>query len=238
MKKIIVFFEGMYSAVVAWIKAAQWMRIAKISICGSVAVLAVFYGAAALYREEGAFTVGIMPKPKDEDAVISLSETLDFTTPTTMLSADGVDEMTNISVNWLPDGLEEVDGSHNGKHYIAYTFYMRNTGNVKCNVEEKLVVESSVKGADDAIRVRLYKNGEMTTYAKSGVNGQPEVGTIPFQEDGVVFTSINEALEKEDTIKYTLVIWLEGDDPECLDNIKGGSVRMSMTFSAEAIQSG
>lgn len=238
MRKIISFFEHVYGVVIAWVKTAQWLKIAKISVCIGVTLLAVFYGAATLFQEEGSFTVGIMPKSKDEEAQISLFETADFNLPTTMLAADGIDEMTNISVNWLPDDLDMIDGSHNGDHYIAYTFYLKNTGNVKCNVEETFEVESSVKGADDAIRVRLYKNGEMTTYAKLGVNGQPEDGTTPFAEDGLVFSSTNESLEQEDTIKYTLVIWLEGDDPECLDNIRGGSVKMSMTFSAEAVQSG
>ena len=238
MSKIIVFFERIYGAVITWVTTAQWLKIAKITVCAGVAILAVFYGAATLYQEEGTFTVGILPKSKDEDAQISLYETADFSSPTTMLSADGIDEMTNISVNWLPKDLDAIDGSHNGEHYIAYTFYVKNTGNVKCNVEETFRVESTVKGADDAIRVRLYKNGVETTYAKLGVNGQPENGTTPFAESGVVFSAINESLAEEDSIKYTLVIWLEGDDPECLDNIKGGSVKMSMTFSAEAIQSG
>jgi hypothetical protein len=77
---------------------------------------------------------------------------------------------------------------------------------------------------------------EITTYAKMGANGQPEDGTIPFQDEKVVFATINDGLETDEIIKYTLVIWLEGDDPECLDNIKGGSVKMSMTFCAETFR--
>ena len=203
---------------------------------GVINVSSKFSRSEMLFKEEGTFTVGIVPKQNEGDAKISLSETIDFANPTVGLSADGVNEMTNISVNWLPDGLDKSDGSHNGEHYIAYTFYLKNTGDVKCNVDEKFVVESSVKGADDAIRVRLYKNGKVTDYAKMGANGLPEEGTTPFETEKVVFTTKNEVLDAEDTIKYTLVIWLEGDDPECLDNIKGGNVRMSMTFSAEAFQ--
>ena len=30
--------------------------------------------------------------------------------------------------------------------------------------------------------------------------------------------------------KYTVVIWLEGWDPECVDNIMGGEVKLSMNF--------
>ena len=32
--------------------------------------------------------------------------------------------------------------------------------------------------------------------------------------------------------KYTIVIWMEGEDPECVDSIVGGSVQFSMTIDA------
>ncbi len=236
MRQFMAFFEKLYVAVKTWIRMAQWFKIAKITVCSLVTLLLVFYGAAMLFKEEGVFTVGILPSPKDNEAKISLSETASFEQPTVALSADGIDNMTNISVNWLPDDLDTVDGSHNGDHYIAYTFYLKNTGEVTCNVQEIFSVESTVKGADDAIRVRLYKNSEQTTYAKMGVNGQPEADTVPFQDNTTVFSVTNEDLEPNTVIKYTLVIWLEGDDPECLDNIRGGNVKMSMTFSTESAQ--
>jgi hypothetical protein len=234
MKAFLGFFEGIYVSLKVILKTTQWMKIAKITVCTLVAMLTAFYGAAVLFQEEGVFTVSVLPKAEDEDVKISLSEVADFSEPVTMLGADGIDDMTNISVNWLPDDLDSVDGSHNGDHYIAYTFYLKNTGNIKCNVEERFQIESSVKGADEAVRVRLYKNGEMTTYARMAADGQPEEGTEPFLSDLVVFEEINETLEVDETIKYTLVIWLEGDDPECLDNIRGGNVKMSMTFAADS----
>ena len=30
--------------------------------------------------------------------------------------------------------------------------------------------------------------------------------------------------------KYTIVIWIEGDDPECTDDLLGGVIKMSMTI--------
>lgn len=236
MKAFVKFFEGIYESIKIWAKATQWLKVGKITLCALIALLTVFYGAAMLFKEEGVFTVGILPRVKDGETSISLSETIDFKNPVTMLGADGIDNMTNISVKWLPDDLDKKDGSHNGDHYIAYTFYLKNTGDIKCDVEECFVVESAVKGADDAIRVRLYKNGEMTTYAKLGADGKPEDETEPFQEDGVVFKTINENFEVDEIIKYTLVIWLEGDDPECLDNIRGGNVKLSMTFNTDLEQ--
>jgi hypothetical protein len=60
----------------------------------------------------------------------------------------------------------------------------------------------------------------------------PEVGTVPFTGK-TIFSQNGKELAPGNTIRYTLVIWLEGDDPECLDNLKGGAVSMSMTFSVD-----
>ena len=31
--------------------------------------------------------------------------------------------------------------------------------------------------------------------------------------------------------RFTIVMWLEGDDPECTDDILGGMVKLDMNFS-------
>ena len=38
-----------------------------------------------------------------------------------------------------------------------------------------------------------------------------------------------------DIDKYTVVIWVEGDDPECKDNLIGGEIKMHMTLTEEHI---
>ena len=36
--------------------------------------------------------------------------------------------------------------------------------------------------------------------------------------------------------KYTIVIWLEGDDPECVDGLIGGEIKMHMNLTEEHIK--
>ena len=97
-------------------------------------------------------------------------------------------------------------------------------------LRETINLDSSMLGADEAIRLRVYRNGRATTYAKIAADGLPETGTTPFESSEVVFSNDIPDVQPGQILKYTLVIWLEGDDPECLDNIKGGNVKMSMTF--------
>ncbi len=223
--------DAAYLAFRQKMRATQWLRILKISLSISIAVLLVFALAGSLFKENSIFTVSML---NDEGkAQISLSETADFANATVALDAGGMGSMTNISELWLPDGLDSTDGSHNGENYFAYTFYVKNVGDITCDLTEIIHLDSAVLGADAAIRVRLYRNGRPTTYAKVGADGVPETGTRPFESEDIVCSGVTDEFAPGQINKYTLVIWLEGDDPECLDNIKGGNVKMSMTFTTE-----
>ena len=43
-------------------------------------------------------------------------------------------------------------------------------------------------------------------------------------------TTRTENFEVDQIDKYTIVIWVEGNDPECIDDIRNGHVRMRMLF--------
>ncbi len=207
-------------------------------VIAAVAIVLVFmlglYGAGSMFTEHG-FTISLAKDGETQGSLLSLSESADFADPTVRLSVKGAENMTNIAESDLPEGLTEVDGSHNGANYIAYTFYVKNAGDTACRLIEDFNLNSAVHGADDAIRIRVHRNGVTATYAKLARDGMAEYGTIPFASENKVFANATEVLNPGDTIKYTLVIWIEGNDPECLDNIKGGNVEMSIEFSAGSI---
>lgn len=52
--------------------------------------------------------------------VLSVYDNLAFKNPTTSLSIDGPEKMDNITYEWLPEDIDSLDGSHNGKNYIAF----------------------------------------------------------------------------------------------------------------------
>ena len=51
---------------------------------------------------------------------------------------------------------------------------------------------------------------------------------IPFESDTVVASGIQTEVKPMDVHRYTVVIWLEGDDPECNNDKIGGHVGMQM----------
>ena len=50
---------------------------------------------------------------------VAIADNGDFNNATARLAADAVDNGTNIAADDLPDNLDNVDGSHNGKNYVA-----------------------------------------------------------------------------------------------------------------------
>lgn len=53
---------------------------------------------------------------------------------------------------------------------------------------------------------------------------------IPFVTDNIVGTGKQESVLPGEVHKYTVVIWLEGDDPDCTDDLIGGHVGMDFYF--------
>ena len=143
--------------------------------------------------------------------------------------------MDNISINWLPKNIDtEKDGSHNGENYIAYTFYIKNKGTETVNYWYTVKIDDVIKKVDEAARVMVYFNGEKKVYAKiNGITNLPEKDTEAFYDDKTAVLEQRKDFKSEDVDKFTIVIWLEGDDPDCIDSILGGEIKMHMEIREE-----
>ena len=155
----------------------------------------------------------------------------------TYLKSEPINYFTDISVNWLPQNVDnEGNGSHNGQNYIAYTFYASNKGQDTINYWATIEIEDVIKNVDEAIRVMVIKNGERTIYAKKNKStGNAENNTQPFYSDNVIMLEKNENFQVDSEDKYTIVIWVEGDDPDCTDELIGGEIKMNMRLTEEHI---
>ena len=58
-----------------------------------------------------------------------------------------------------------------------------------------------------------------------------ELVITSWADKDLVFSNTREALEPGDTDKYTIVMWIEGEDPECIDDIRSGYVKLEWFFS-------
>lgn len=212
---------------------AALLRMDKLQKALVVLALAfgVLFALSFMQENMGNFTINLNRLELFRRGV-AIADNGDFNNATARLAADAVDNGTNIAAEDLPDNLDDIDGSHNGKNYVAYTFYIRNAGKTDLGYSAKLKVVSASKGVDKAARVRVYRNGEPTTYAAAAADGNPEPNTEPFASKDVVTTISHANFRVGDVDKYTVVIWLDGDDPECVDKIIGGAVEFGFDFDS------
>ena len=205
-------------------------RVTSVVTSISIVLLLAFYGIVHLSNSLGAFTVIL--DDIDKNKSMSLSEEPTFKNPTTALEGTPMPDMDNTTEAWLPDDVNDIDGAHNGFNFIAYTFYLKNVGLQEFDYSSSIDILAVSQRVDDAIRVKVYKNGDSTVYAKRqrGSN-EPEPNTTPFYSDSQVMNVINEGLQPDNMDKYTIVIWIEGNDPECLNDLLGGRMKLRMRFN-------
>jgi hypothetical protein len=192
--------------------------------------------------------------------IMSLSHDMKFSNPSEVISLGGPRYMDNITLmdiySLIPE-IEAAEGPYARSkeiNCIAATFYLKNITKEDHLYRETMVFEEITKDIDEAIRIMIIRNGEKTVYAKKKKDGDIEE-VVPgeyFTEDGknipdaqpwmtVPFISRERAyyetglsLAAGEIVKYTVMIWLEGNDPECVDDILGGTLKMRMEFTQYA----
>lgn len=201
-------------------------------LLGLLLAVAVLFIAAFAQEKMGNFTINLNRLELYRKG-ISISETGDFKDATARLTASAVQDATNISIEDLPDNLDEEEGDHNGKNYMAYTYYVRNAGKEDLGYKARITLDSCAKGAEDAVRVAVWRNGTRVVYAEPAADGGDESGCTSFESEDLVCTYEEPDFLVGNVDRYTIAIWMEGDDPECVDSIIGGSVQFSMHIDAD-----
>lgn len=196
-----------------------------------VLLVCILFIMAFLQEKMGNFTINLNRLELYRRG-IAIADSGSFEKPTARLSVNTVQDATNITLSDLPENLDEIDGDHNGRNYMAYTYYVRNAGKEDVGYVASVTLDSCSKGAEEAVRVAVWRNGERIVYAKPAGNGEKEPGCENFLNEKVVCTYTEENFLVGNVDKYTIVIWMEGEDPECVDAIVGGSVEFSMTIDA------
>lgn len=184
--------------------------------------------------ETGAFTITLDENFAKKSGLI-MYENINDKVERKILKTTKLDFLDNISVNWLPKNIESFDGgNNNGENYIAYTFFLENQGSDEINYWYTTVIDDVIKNVDEAIRVMIYVNDSKTIYAKKNSSTeQAEKDTNEFYSDQYVETEKREKMKPGDIDKITLIIWIEGDDPDCIDSLIGGEMKMHMEITEE-----
>jgi hypothetical protein len=163
---------------------------------------------------------------------VSLTEDDNFEQLSVGLKASAIVEMDNITYDWLPPGLDNMGGgSHNGDNYIAYTFYVLNSGEEDLEYMSRLRIKNSTQNVETAIRVKIFRNGVPTVYTHTYDNAiDPEIeqAGVPvelfYAEDVIAYNITPLTVGNYD--RYTVVVWLEGEDEDCVNDKFSSELQM------------
>lgn len=87
-------------------------------------------------------------------------------------------------------------------------------------------VQTVVKDASKA-----HVTEDMIRYHEfTKLEGLYQLETTPWENEDLVCIGTRQNIKPDEVDKYTVVIWLEGDDPDCKNDILGGHVEMNMRF--------
>ncbi len=217
-------------------KRKLFIKIVKIAFLLLLILISIIYLFLYIIYAGGRFTVSLDKNMSNRKNVF-LSENGNVKNKARKLSADTIEYMDNISIKWLPDNIDtEKNGGHNGDNYIAYTFYVINSGKEKVNYWYEIDIDDTIKNVDEAIRIMIYRNGERTVYAKKSKDtGQAEPGTKKFISSKIAVLEQRKNFKPSSKDRYTVVVWIEGDDPECKNDLLGGEIKLHMDFTEEHV---
>ena len=217
-------------------KRELYKKIVKITFLLLLIVISIIYLVLYIVYGGGRFTV-TLDKNLSNRKNIFLSESGKSSGRTRNLSAGTLDYMDNVSVKWIPDDIdEEATGSHNGDNYIAYTFYIINSGNETVHYWYEIDVDDTILNVDEAIRIMVIRNGEKTIYAKeSRVTGEAEPDTTKFASKSIAVLEQRKDFKPKAKDRFTVVVWIEGDDPECKNGLLGGEIKLHMDIIEEHV---
>lgn len=234
------------------VKVTKWILLSLLLLVIILYLLFLFFwqgGGSGSGDDYGDFTVKI---DKGQRNLISLCEKSDFSEPSIFLRGTSVHDLWHSTRSWIPEDIHtEVDGgSHNrtslekapptvvDPSYLAYTFHLKNVTEEEIQYTYDLILVDKLinKKIDalDAIRIMIIRNGDTVVWAKSSKDGTPlEADTTEFIDEPLLIEVADNIIQPGNLDRYTVVMWLEGEDPECVDDIFSNSLKFEMNFEVQ-----
>jgi hypothetical protein len=223
--------------------------------------LGILFLFAALANQKGNFSVTLSSELMDLDVELSTSE--DFSAPKVRLLSDVLSEVNAYTIHDMPDNLDEGSGSHNMDDVMVYTFWVKNSGTQSVDMSWYLVLNASTKNVDKATWLMVYDEDGMLLYSEETDDGgrekiegftnqalyeqckEPgqifqsvddgiyEVSPLPYQDNDIVTSADLPEFAPGEMRKYTVVIWVEGEDYDCDNSLVGGHAGYAFKFVTE-----
>ena len=237
---------------VRWDTRLKMMRISTVAIIVALILLLLFSAYTVYGNKVGNFVINVDLR---SDVRLSLSDQEDLSGQTERLVYSGLTELHDSTYQWLPHnisnrGLGNVSDAENYR-FMAYSFYLINNSNraLDCDLDLKLL--DTVGDPLGMIRVmliegerdtfdesnRIYAMAESSPERKAQLDEDLRLNHILYDTenfnlgDGDLFSVQLMDFAAGSYCKYTVVVWLEGCDPDCTIDRVGARVKMELDIT-------
>lgn len=224
---------------VRYIKAR---RIYRIGVTISF-ILFVLMGFLTFYGQNtGNFVMTV-----DEDAYkrgLVISTDPEFSTVFQWLTAEPVEDVRDISYKSIEvDNVLNTNGPYKGeKKYLAFTFYILNSGVETTDVSYNVYITQEINNMSKAIRFLLITDGNSATdydtfkmYMSPDEKHHEYPKTYPtasyFADNKTICNEVIKGLRPQQVKKISIMMWLEGEDPDCVIELFGSKIKLEMDFA-------
>ncbi len=234
---------------VRWRKRLKIMRLSTAMIIILIIALLLFAGFTVYGNKVGNFVINV----NNDELKLSLSIYEDLSHRKERLTFDGTSALGDNSYGYLPEDLARRSPGNNSLvgSYSAFGFYLINNSvrdvdylmdlKITGIVGDPLPIirvmliegEKSVFDESNMIFAKREDTEEAELYLKEQLKAIAVYETRDFQlEDNKIFSIKVRDLAKDGSQKYTLVMWIEGCDIECVNSRLGSRIKLQLDITA------
>ncbi len=206
-------------------------------------MLSLTFGVITFYGQNaGNMIMSVDPSAALRGIRISTDGSDDAVFTQTRLMSEPIEDAKDITFAWVKlDEVQETDGNYiDVDHdYVAYTFYVKNEGAEAVDLRYYIkIVGEPLNNLDEGVRVIVIEDGETSLFMKADKNNDSYYpDTMPvaehFLSKSMVMRKIVPNFRPGQIIKFSVIIYLEGYDPDTTDDLMGGSIKMQMNFAID-----
>ena len=236
---------------VRWDSRLKVMRVSTIAIIVSLILLLIFAGFTIYGNKVGNFVINVN---EISGIKLSLSSYKDLSKQTDRLAYNSLMELNDSSFCFLPEdiarqGLGNVSDMETG-NYLAYSFYLINNSDHAIDYDMELRLIDTVGDPLGMLRVMLIEEENDVNDPSNRIYALPEETPernerlqnelnelIPYRTEdfligeGKLFSISARDFDVGAYRKYTVVIWLEGCDPDCNNSHLGDRAKLQLDIN-------
>lgn len=207
-------------------------------ITGIISISFIFMTVYGQYS--GSFLISLSKNTSNKGII--LSEEVFFVNPSSTLKIKPVDLMEDILPSFNLEKIENTDGQYFEnetlqQNYIAYTFYVKNTGSEIVNLNYNIMAYDDYKDLAMGTAVWVKRSKVEEDYSTSEV--YEKLYSKAYTNDNVITDETIIGFKPNEIYKLTLLVWLngEGNGIQTTPDMIGGALKLEWSFIIKEMDS-